>query len=157
MNQSQVRDLLNEQAFFGDFSDAVLDLFAEHASERSLETNEVLFGNADPANHFYFVQEGGITIEVPAIEGPSLEIQCLEPGQVLGWSWLIPPYRWSFQARANAPTRLITFDGEAIRKRCDADEAIGYAVLKRFASLMSERLDAARRRMMDEWTPPGFA
>ena len=98
-----------------------------------------------------------MTVEVPAIEGPSLEIQSLGPDEVLGWSWLIPPYSWSFQARACETTDILEFDGKAVRDRCEQDPGFGYAVLKRFSSLMSDRLEAARRKMMDEWNPPGFA
>lgn len=157
MTKAEIKQILADQDFFSDFDTNVLELLAGHASEISLDQDEVLFGHGDPAGHFYLLRDGNIMIEVPAIEGPALEVQSLTAGQVLGWSWLIPPYRWSFQARAEAPTRLVEFDGESIRKRCEADPAVGYAVLKRFASLMSERLDAARRKMMDEWNPPGFA
>ncbi|RLK50150.1 cyclic nucleotide-binding protein [Alkalispirillum mobile] len=157
MTKAQIKQMLADQAFFEGLDDAVLDLLAGHAGEKSLDKDEVLFERGDPASHFYLLQDGRITIEVPAIEGPSLEVQNLEAGEILGWSWLIPPFRWSFQARAEAPTRLVEFDGETIREQCEKHPELGYIVLKRFASLMSERLDAARRRMMDEWNPPGFA
>ncbi len=98
-----------------------------------------------------------MSIEIAAIEGPPLELQRLEPGAVLGWSWLIPPYRWSFQARAEEPGKALEFDGEAVLERCESNPAFGYQVLKRFSSLMSQRLEYARRKMMDEWDPPGFA
>ncbi|ABI56531.1 Crp/Fnr family transcriptional regulator [Alkalilimnicola ehrlichii MLHE-1] len=157
MTKAAIKQFLADQDFFSDFDNAVLDLLAEHASEISLDKDEVLFSNGDPARHFYLLKDGNIVIEVPAIEGPTLEVQSLTAGQVLGWSWLIPPYRWTFQARAEAPTRLVEFEGEVIRQHCEKDPRLGYAILKHFASLMSERLDAARRKMMDEWNPPGFA
>ena len=84
-------------------------------------------------------------------------MQSLGAGQILGWSWLIPPYKWNFQARAEAQTALLAFDGDAVLARCEEESNFGYALLKRFASLMAERLGVARQRMMDQWNPPGFA
>ena len=52
---------------------------------------------------------------------------------------------------------LLEFDGRAVLARCEQDSKFGYELLKRFAALMSERLEAARQKMMDEWNPPGFA
>jgi len=77
--------------------------------------------------------------------------------QVLGWSWLIPPYRWNFLARAVEESDLLEFDGGAILARCEEDPKFGYELFKCFAALMSERLAAARQKMMDQWDPPGFA
>jgi CRP/FNR family cyclic AMP-dependent transcriptional regulator len=94
---------------------------------------------------------------VPALVGPLLELQVLGDNQMLGWSWLIPPYRWNFSARAVEDTELLEFDGQAILARCEKDPKFGYELLKRFTTLMSERLNAARLKMMDQWNPPGFA
>jgi CRP-like cAMP-binding protein len=76
---------------------------------------------------------------------------------VLGWSWVIAPHRWAFQARARTAVEAIEFDGEALLAHCEADPKFGYAVLKRFSALMSERLQHARQRMIEEWRPEGFA
>jgi CRP/FNR family cyclic AMP-dependent transcriptional regulator len=75
----------------------------------------------------------------------------------LGWSWLISPYQWSFQARAEEDSELLQFDGTAILARCEQEPKFGYELLKKFAGMMSMRLEAARRKMMDEWNPAGFA
>lgn len=109
------------------------------------------------AGRLYLLQHGHVCIEVVAIEGPLLELQRLNPGSILGWSWLIPPYIWHFQARVDEPGYLIKFDGEAIMARCEADAESGCALLKRFSALMSRRLEYAREKMMSEWRPPGFA
>ncbi len=116
-----------------------------------------MFQHGNRADKFYLLRNGKISIQVPALMGPTLEIQTLSEDQILGWSWLIPPYRWSFQARALEDSDLLEFDGSAILARCEEDPNFGYELFKRFAALMSERLDAARQKMMDEWNPPGFA
>lgn len=157
MSDESVASMLASNELFEGLPEDVLEVLARHAEERRLERNAILFGHGDPAREFFLLRSGAVVIEVPAISGPSLEVQHLGPGEVLGWSWLIPPYRWSFQARAEEPTELLAFDGEAVRARCEADAAFGYAVLRRFSSLMSERLEAARLTMMEEWNPPGFA
>jgi CRP/FNR family transcriptional regulator, cyclic AMP receptor protein len=103
------------------------------------------------------LRKGHISVQVPALIGPVLEIQSLGEDQILGWSWLIPPYRWHFMARADEDSEVLEFDGSAILAHCEEDPNFGYQLLKRFAALMSERLDAARQKMMDQWNPPGFA
>ena len=100
---------------------------------------------------------GQVSIGVAAIQGPGLQLQLLGSGQMLGWSWLIEPYRWDFQAKVLEDAELIEFDGQAILAQCEEDKAFGYQLYKRFTYLMSERLGSARRKMMDQWDAPGFA
>ncbi len=157
MTRMNIRKQLAEQPFFSGLSDEVLQYLSERAHEREIGKGDVLFRQGDPANSFYLLISGEVLIEIPAISGPSLEIQRLGRGKILGWSWLIPPYKWTFQARAEQDTKLLEFDGAAILAHCEEDPVFGYAVLKKFSALMSDRLEAARRKMMDEWNPPGFA
>lgn len=148
---------LAQQAFFSGLEPEHLNFLAAHAQVRQLQNDQILFRHGDPARTFYLVDSGGIVLEIPAISGPTLEVQQLAAGSVLGWSWLIAPYRWSFNARTLETTTVVEFDGEAILDRCERDPTFGYPLLKRFSGLMSERLEAARTRMMEEWNPPGFA
>ena len=117
----------------------------------------MLFRQGKPADKFYLLQSGQVSVQVPALVGPVLEVQRIGDGQILGWSWMIPPYKWNFQARVEADSMFLEFDGRAVLARCEQDSKFGYELLKRFAALMSERLEAARQKMMDEWNPPGFA
>jgi CRP-like cAMP-binding protein len=135
----------------------IIAFLVAHARVRRLEDNEVVFHYGERANRFYLVTKGRVSVEVAAIEGPSLRLQELAPGAVLGWSWLIPPNRWSFQARATTAAEVIEFDGDAVLAQCETNPAFGYALLKRFSALMSERLQRARERMVEEWRPEGFA
>jgi len=122
-----------------------------------LKEGNILFHQGERADKFYLLREGQISVYVPALLGPTLKIQTLREDQILGWSWLIPPYRWTFQALAVEDTTMLEFDGKAILAHCEEDTTFGYELIKRFAALMSERLEAARRKMMDQWDPPGFA
>ncbi len=157
MNDTDLSAQLSRQPFFSGLSQEALEFLGKSARPRQLQRGEVLFRQGDWADAFYLVGNGEILVEIPAISGPALEIQRLREGQILGWSWLIAPFKWTFQARAEADTDLLQFDGAAILAHCEEDPEFGYALLKRFSALMSERLEAARRRMMDEWNPPGFA
>lgn len=157
MNTSEIKAFLADHGIFSGLAEAHLAVLAEHARVRELNADEVVASQGGSAETFYLVLEGGLVVEVPAIAGPRLEITRLGPGEVFGWSWLIAPYVWHFHARASGATRVLEFDGKALLKRCEADPAFGYPVLRRFSELMAIRLDAAQRKMMDQWSPPGFA
>lgn len=157
MTPSPLEVYLSAQAFFSGLRPEFIEFLVHCARERPIEPGQTLFRQGERARHFYLIQNGGILVEIPAITGPTLTIQSLGADQILGWSWLIPPYQWNFQARAEAATALLEFDGDPVLARCEAEPEFGYALLKRFASLMSERLAAARQKIMDQWNPPGFA
>ena len=143
--------------FFSGAAPEQTDFLAQHARTRELSEGEVLFHYGDRADHFYLVLEGHVTVEVAALEGPALELQDLGPGAVVGWSWLIAPHTWSFQARARSSATVLEFDGKAVLAHCEENPRFGYGLLKRFSALMSERLHAARQKMMEAWQPAGFA
>lgn len=157
MSKTSIENYLSGHAFFSGLDDAFVKYLADSASERQIKKGEVLFKQGNSADKFYLLRSGEISVQVPALMGPVLEIQRLGEDQILGWSWLIPPYRWHFMARAQEDSEVIEFDGSAILAHCEEDTNFGYHLLKRFAALMSERLEAARQKMMDQWNPPGFA
>lgn len=148
---------LSRCAFFAGLPEDHLRFLADHGSHRELNAGDVLFRHGDRARCFFLVLSGHISVEIAAIEGPALQLQDLAPGDVVGWSWLISPNRWTFQARATQPVEVIEFDGSAVLEHCEQDPRFGYELLKRFSALMSERLKGARDRMMQEWKPAGFA
>ena len=74
-------------------------------------------------------------------------IETLGPGTEIGWSWLFPPYRWQFDARATEPVEAIAVDAICLREKVDSDPALGYELTKRFAAVMLSRLQAARLRL----------
>jgi len=156
MNKS-TEDYLSTHAFFSGLDDGFINFLANSATEIQLKKGHILFQQGKPADKFYLLRSGLVSVQIPALMGPTLEIQSLTSNQLLGWSWLIPPYRWAFQARALEDSDLLEFDGSAILAHCEEDSKFGYELAKRFAALMSERLDAARQKMMDQWDPSGFA
>ncbi|GAB4175272.1 MAG: cyclic nucleotide-binding domain-containing protein [Wenzhouxiangellaceae bacterium] len=157
MNQKEIVQVLADAPVFEGMKKKDLTRLARHAREIEVDAGTVLFRGGERAAHFYLLLDGQVSIEIPAVAGPPLEVQRLKPVRVLGWSWLLPPYKWSFNARTLSPARLLEFDGQAVLAECDQDPAFGYPVIKRFSALMAERLDAAHRKMREQWSPPGFA
>ena len=157
MSNQSITEYLSAHEFFSEFSDDSLKFLCECSSTREIKKGQILFLQGEHADKFYVVRSGRISIQMPAIMGPTLEIQTVDEDQVLGWSWLISPYRWNFQTKAEEDSELLQFDGTAILARCEQEPKFGYELLKKFAGLMSVRLNAARLKMMDEWNPVGFA
>ena len=157
MSKQSTEDYLSTHSFFSGLNDNFMKFLSNTATELQIKKGDVLFQQGENADKFFLLRKGQVSIQVPALEGPVLDIQTLGENEILGWSWLIPPYRWSFLARAVEDSDLLEFDGSAILARCEEDSEFGYELFKRFASLMSERLSAARQQMMDQWNPPGFA
>ena len=157
MSNQSITEYLSAHEFFSEFSDDVLKFLCECSSTREIKKGQILFRQGEHADKFYVVRNGRISLQMPAIMGPTLEIQTLGKDQVLGWSWLISPYKWNFQTKAEEDSELLQFDGTAILARCEQEPKFGYELLNKFAGLMSVGLNAACRKMMDEWNPVGFA
>ena len=157
MATKDINQVLSDAPLFRGMRGEYVERLAAHASKRNIEDGTCLFRSGDPAKHFYLLVEGNISIEIPAVSGPTLQVQRLTPLRVLGWSWLLPPFKWSFNARAEVDSVVLEFDGESILSECESDPAFGFEVIKRFSGLMAERLDAAHRKMMEQWSPAGFA
>jgi len=157
MNNQSITEYLSAHEFFCEFSDDVLKFLCECSSMREIKKGQILFLQGEHADKFYVVRSGRISLQLPAIMGPTLEIQAVDEDQVLGWSWLISPYQWNFQTKAEDDSELLQFDGAAILAQCELDPKLGFELVKKFAALMSVGLNAARLKMMDEWNPVGFA
>lgn len=157
MSNQSTAEYLSSHVFFSELEQDILKFLSENVSTRKIKQGDILFRQGESANKFYVVRSGKISIQIPAVMGPALELQSQGKDQILGWSWLIPPYRWNFQARAEEDSELLEFDGAIILERCEEETKFGYELLKRFTSLMSERLETARQKMIDEWNPAGFA
>jgi CRP-like cAMP-binding protein len=157
MKTPSIEDYLSTHTFFAGLDSSFITFLSNSSKELSISNGDVLFQQGQHADKFFLLRKGKVLVQVPALMGPALEIQTLRENQLLGWSWLIPPYRWNFLAKAAEDSDLLEFDGRTILVRCEEDPKFGYELLKRFAALMSERLEAARRRLMDQWDPPGFA
>jgi CRP-like cAMP-binding protein len=139
-----IRTYFEQLPFFAGLSSAQLDKLTSFATAARYNAQQRVFKSHTDADKFYIIRDGKVGVEVPAVEGEPLRLQTLGNGGVLGWSWLIPPYHWLFDARALSPSDIIAVDGVKLREHCEVDHSLGYTLLKRFALLMQERLNASR-------------
>jgi len=110
---------------------------------------QVIFHEGDVANRFYLIQSGQVTLGSQKEEDDPICLQMIGAGDVLGWSWLFPPYYWHFEARAVGPTKAIFFYGTRLREQCEQDSELGLELMKRVIQVVMKRLQAARERMTD--------
>ena len=115
----------------------------------AVKTGEFLLVEGEAADTLYLLRRGCVTLQTHAPGRPPIVIETLGPGAGLGWSWLFPPYRWQFDARAIEPVGAIAVDAACLRSKAEADPVFGYELIKRFASVMLGRLDAAQLRLLD--------
>jgi CRP/FNR family transcriptional regulator, cyclic AMP receptor protein len=125
------------------------DTVAGCARNQVFEPGARIMREGDPADAFYVIREGQVALETNVPGRGAVILQTLHDGELLGWSWLVPPYRTAFDARSIATTHMIAFDGACLRGKAEADPALGYALLQRFSALMLERLQATRLRLLD--------
>lgn len=144
-----ITEYLPHHPFFAGLDESVIALLAGCAVNAHFRPGQHLFHEGEPADTFYVVRHGRISLEVHSPAGPSVVVDSAHADDVVGWSWLVPPYRWLFDARATEETSAIAFDGACLRGKCEADPAIGYALLQRVVQVMSARLQSARVRLLD--------
>jgi CRP-like cAMP-binding protein len=141
--------LLTEHPFFLGLAPGDIQFLTGCAKNVRFEAGQVIFREGQDADQFYLVRDGKVALEVFVPGRGSAPILTLGAGDVLGWSWLIPPYKWRFDARAIETTRALALDGKCLRGKCDEDPRLGSEMLKRVAAIMAERLHATRLQMLD--------
>ncbi|MGE5322088.1 MAG: cyclic nucleotide-binding domain-containing protein [Actinomycetota bacterium] len=144
-----LRPILAEHPFFRDLEEAHLDLVVGCASNVRFNAGDFIFRHGEEANEFYLIREGMVALEMFVTGRGPVTVQTMGEGQVLGWSWLVPPYRWMFDAHATETTRAIALDGKCLRNKSEQDHDLGYQLLKRFATVVQKNLDAARLQILN--------
>jgi CRP/FNR family transcriptional regulator, cyclic AMP receptor protein len=144
-----LQGILASHPFAQGLNDRHLELLASCASNIRFEAGQSVFREGAEANQFYLIREGKMAVELFAAERGSINILTLGEGEVLGWSWLVPPYRWRFDARAIESTRAIALDGKCLREKSERDHDLGYELLKRITHTMEERLQATRLQLLN--------
>lgn len=139
--------LLNQQPFFHGIGWTSLERLALLASYAHFAERELIFEAGGTAERFFVLLRGSVALEAPAGSGDVTTVQSLEAGETLGWSWLFPPYRWSFTARALVPVEALVLPGGILRTRCEEDPVMAAAMMRRVAGVMLDRLQSTRRRL----------
>ncbi len=120
-----------------------LDFLGDHFEVITLGSRETLRKAGEPADSFYIVMEGVVDLYTRDKKQPRL-VQSVGVGNVIGWSWAVAPYKWTYEVRAQTPAMVAEFDAKAIRAKCAQDPAFGYSVMKRVCDLMLDRLNHVR-------------
>ena len=141
--------IVAEHPFFEGLAAEHVQLIVGCASNVRFDAGQFIFRAGEEADQFYLIRHGRVALEIAAPQGPPITIQTIGEGEILGWSWLIPPYHWHFDARAIELTRAIALDGKCLREKCEEDHDLGYELLKRFAHIMDQRLQATRLQLLD--------
>lgn len=126
-----------------------IELIVGCAYNIKVDEGSFIFREGNEADNFYFIREGKVALEIFSPQQGPILIETIEGGDVLGWSWLIPPYKWKFDAKAVEQVRAIAFDGKCLRNKCGEDHDLGYELLMRFSHVIEERLQATRLRLLD--------
>jgi len=125
-----------------------LALLRECAMGTHFKKRETILREGEFANRFYLIESGRVVLDSGAGSGKPLVIETIGPGDLLGWSWMFPPYVWQFTARAVEPTTAVFFYGTILREYCEKDHSLGYELFKRMSVVMLRRLQAARKQML---------
>lgn len=146
--------IVSEHPFFAGLDESFLDLVRGCAKNVRFKRGQMLFREGGAADQFYLIREGRVALEIAAPTQGAVTFQTVAEGEIVGISWLFPPYRWSYDARAIDPVRAIALDGTCLRDKCEADHSLGYDVMKRLVPILMQRLQATRLQALDVYGRP---
>jgi CRP/FNR family transcriptional regulator, cyclic AMP receptor protein len=146
--------IITQHPFWQDLPPRYMHFLGECATFQHFGAQEQIFRTGWDADQFYLIERGRVALETPFIPGKGvIIIETLDAGEVLGWSWLFPPYMWHFGAIALEPTDVVVFDADFLRNRASEDHEFGYQLAMRVGSLMLQRLQATRLQLLDYGQP----
>lgn len=142
-------DLIHDHPFLAGLSEAHIASVAGCARNAVFAPGAYILREGQPADEFHLLREGHVALELYAPRRGAHVLQTLGPNDILGASWIVPPYRWTSDARASERVHSFAFDAACLRGKCEADPALGYALMKRFVPTLLQRMSAARMQMLD--------
>ena len=140
--------IVREHPFFSGMKEEFLELISGCAKNVRFEAGQYLFHEGQPADQFYLLRSGRVALQISAPER-TLTVQTVGEDEIVGASWLVPPYRWGFDAKALELTRAIAMDAACLRGKCEGDHDLGYEMMKRFMPVLIQRLQATRLQILD--------
>lgn len=148
MNDKEMVAKIAAHPFAAGMSHGQLALLADCAMQAHFKKGEIVMCEGETANRFYLIETGKVALLSSALAGEPVAIDIIGPGDLLGWSWIFPPYVWHFTAQALEDTEAIFFYGTILREYCERDHSLGYELFKRMTPVMIKRLQAAREKML---------
>ena len=149
-----LEQLIADHPFWKGLNPHYFPLLNECASEERFGLQQQIFQEGSDANHFYLIHAGRVALETFVPGRGVVTIQTIGAGEVLGWSWLFPPYRWHFSARSIDATAVVAFDARALREKAEENHDFGYDITTRIAQVMLQRLQATRMQLLDFYAAP---
>ncbi len=141
--------VLADHPFMKGLEPRYVELIVGCARNVRFDAGSFVFREGQPADQFYILRHGRVSLEIHDGGRGPIPIETLEAGDVLGWSWLVPPHFWDFDAHCLDLTRAIALDGKCLRRKCQEDHNLGYELLMRIVPVIKDRLHAARLQLMD--------
>lgn len=141
--------LLAKHPLFHGLEQKHLEIIVGCAKNVRFKQGDFILREGHQADTFYLLRQGRVLIDIYSPNVGSITIHTLLPGEVLGWSWLLPPYLWHFDAQALDPIRAISLDGRCIRNKCEENKDLGYELMKRFSQIIVQRLQATQFQLLD--------
>jgi CRP/FNR family cyclic AMP-dependent transcriptional regulator len=141
--------IMREHPFFAGMKEEFTDLLSGCAKNVRFEADQYLAHAGDTSKEFYLLRAGRVALQIPAPRGSIITVQTVMANEIVGASWLVPPYRWGLDAKAMELTRAIALDADCLRDKCDADPLLGYELMKRFMPVFSQRLQSARHQLLE--------
>lgn len=149
-----IDQLLAEHELFAGLDHSTIELLSGCAANAVYDAGERLFVEGGQADRFWIVRHGRVALEITVPGAGQVTVETIGPGSVVGWSWLVAPFRWCFDAVAQEPVRATVFDVGCLRFKMDADSRLGYQLLSRFVPVIVDRLQATRLRLLDLYGNP---
>jgi CRP/FNR family cyclic AMP-dependent transcriptional regulator len=149
MQTENLSEILRQHPFLADLSDKHMEVLIGCALNVRFPEGSTLIQEGQLANKLFMIRTGRVALDIDVAPKGILRIQTVGPGEVLGWSWLISPFRWHFSGVAVAETRAVALDGECLRRKCEDDHDFGYELLKRLTQVIERRLEATRMQLLD--------
>jgi len=141
--------IIREHPFFADLEEGFCNLVCGCAKNARFESGQYIFREGESADQFYLLRQGRVALQLSSPGRGAVTFQTLGKGEIVGVSWLIPPYRWTYDAKTLEPTRAIAMDAACLRQKCEADHDLGYEMMKRFMPVLIQRLQATRMQILD--------
>jgi CRP-like cAMP-binding protein len=150
-----INEILKEHPFFKGFTADEIDFISSCAKNKVFHQNEIIAHENQSADEFYLIRQGKVAICSLIPNQGNIIIQTIGEGEILGWSWIFPPYQWMFEVIASESTRTISLNGKCLREKLEKTPDLGYKLMKRFAQLMIARLNATRLQLLDIYGKKG--
>jgi CRP/FNR family transcriptional regulator, cyclic AMP receptor protein len=147
-------EALTDLPLLGTLSDAQRARIADTAREVTFATGRRLFDEGQDASGCWLIRSGRVALETVAPGRGSLVIQTLHAGDVLGWSWLVPPHRWHFSAVTTEPVVAVELDTARLRALAEDDPALGYPLALGLFEALLNRLQSTRARLLNLYENP---